>query len=152
MVSTPTRYATLRYKSRAESYTNFKFNFTHGGSPGDCANKRKQTNHWPPRTVPLQAVAYGAAVQAGILSGDGDDTMKDVLLLDVAPLRYMVASVDEHRRASASSHELPTNLPTTLNYFRYMIPTPKPDLNLNIHLNLNFTPILAWASRRAVAS
>jgi molecular chaperone DnaK (HSP70) len=31
-------------------------------------------------------VAYGAAVQAGILSGDAADATKDVLLLDVAPL------------------------------------------------------------------
>lgn len=30
--------------------------------------------------------AYGAAVQAGILSGDAADATKDVLLLDVAPL------------------------------------------------------------------
>lgn len=31
-------------------------------------------------------MAYGAAVQAGILSGDAADATKDVLLLDVAPL------------------------------------------------------------------
>ena len=34
----------------------------------------------------LQAVAYGAAVQGGILSGDASEATKDVLLLDVAPL------------------------------------------------------------------
>lgn len=32
------------------------------------------------------AQAYGAAVQAGILSGDAAEATKDVLLLDVAPL------------------------------------------------------------------
>jgi len=35
---------------------------------------------------PDEAVAYGAAVQGGILSGDAADATRDVLLLDVAPL------------------------------------------------------------------
>jgi chaperone protein DnaK len=35
---------------------------------------------------PDEAVAFGAAVQGGILSGDAADATKDVLLLDVAPL------------------------------------------------------------------
>ncbi|PRD26771.1 UNVERIFIED_CONTAM: Heat shock protein 70 B2 [Trichonephila clavipes] len=35
---------------------------------------------------PDEAVAYGAAVQAAVLTGSTDDKIKDVLLVDVAPL------------------------------------------------------------------
>merc|ERR1719426_759698 len=35
---------------------------------------------------PDEAVAYGAAVQGGILGGEAEEETKDLLLLDVAPL------------------------------------------------------------------
>jgi heat shock protein 5 len=42
---------------------------------------------------PDEAVAYGAAVQGGILSGEGGDEVKDLLLLDVCPLSMGIETV-----------------------------------------------------------
>merc|ERR1712072_1326629 len=42
---------------------------------------------------PDEAAAYGAAVQGGILSGEGGEETKDLLLLDVAPLSLGIETV-----------------------------------------------------------
>merc|ERR1719356_1788813 len=52
---------------------------------------------------PDEAVAYGAAVQGGILSGEGGDETKDILLLDVAALTQGIETVGEVTRPRTSS-------------------------------------------------
>ncbi|XVE63049.1 hypothetical protein DITRI_Ditri06bG0168600 [Diplodiscus trichospermus] len=44
-------------------------------------------------TNPDEAVAFGAAVQGGILSGEGGDKTQELLLLDVAPLSLGIETV-----------------------------------------------------------
>ena len=42
---------------------------------------------------PDEAVAYGAAVQGGILGGETSEETKDLLLIDVAPLSLGIETV-----------------------------------------------------------
>ncbi|KAH0913446.1 hypothetical protein HID58_036767 [Brassica napus] len=44
-------------------------------------------------TNPDEAVAYGAAVQGGVLSGEGGEETQNILLLDVAPLSLGIETV-----------------------------------------------------------
>mmetsp|Transcript_32921 Transcript_32921/g.64571 ORF Transcript_32921/g.64571 Transcript_32921/m.64571 type:complete len:675 (+) Transcript_32921:34-2058(+) len=58
---------------------------------------------------PDEAIAYGAAVQAGILGGQGGSSSKDVLLLDVTPLTVGIQLVgDRFMRFIERNTAIPT--------------------------------------------
>ncbi|CAL4156221.1 unnamed protein product, partial [Meganyctiphanes norvegica] len=53
---------------------------------------------------PVEAVAYGAAVRAAILSGDRSESIQDLLLLDVTPFSLGIETADgEHAVAPTST-------------------------------------------------
>lgn len=80
---------------------------------------------------PDEAVAYGAAIQAAILSGDQSAEIKDVLLLDVAPLSLgietaggvMTTLIERNVVVFQPRHQKSSPLTQTINQllpFKYM--------------------------------
>ena len=43
---------------------------------------------------PEEAIAYGAAVQAAIMTGEGGDRVRDLLLVDITPLSFGIETGD----------------------------------------------------------
>jgi heat shock protein 5 len=86
---------------------------------------------------PDEAVAYGAAVQGGILSGEGGETTKDVLLLDVTPLS-LGTSVDDGTMVTIIKRNT-------------VIPAKKSDEFTTVHDNQATVLIEVYQGERAMA-
>ncbi|KAI5405567.1 putative mediator of RNA polymerase II transcription subunit 37c, variant 2, partial [Lathyrus oleraceus] len=57
---------------------------------------------------PDEVVAYGVAVQAAILSGEGNEKVQDLLLLDVTPPGTALMMLDAGKMVAAVSSRNPT--------------------------------------------
>ena len=84
---------------------------------------------------PDEAVAYGAAVQAAILTGMGNEKIQDIILSDVNPLSL---GVEEYR--SKMSVLIPRNT---------AIPTRMESEYISVFDNQTSIPILVYEGERA---
>uniref|UniRef100_A0A6N2L7A1 Uncharacterized protein n=1 Tax=Salix viminalis TaxID=40686 RepID=A0A6N2L7A1_SALVM len=57
---------------------------------------------------PDEVVTYGVAIQGGILSGEGGDETKDILLLDVAPFTFGIETMVGDDQVDPRNSVIPT--------------------------------------------
>ena len=78
---------------------------------------------------PDEAVAYGAAIQAAILSGDTSNTIRDVLLVDVAPLSL---GIETAGKAMTNLIKRGTTIPTKTSQTFTTYSDNQPGVNIQV--------------------